>query len=195
MRRLHLVVYSIVLLLTFCSCQQEGGQEGLEFDCTTSNVEDWGKHINIEECLPLEYPDSLGLGDAYKCVFGGGRMVYWDYSRKELYSYATDGRFLGKIGAEGHSKSEYIGIKDIFLDKDGERSYVSPILHISILPIIFFRIPTTFCPKLSYNRQLGIKNPFIHLDNYLILQKRKRQNCMKAKIFFRVLLMKLVSMA
>lgn len=118
------IVYVVVLLLTFCSCHQEGGQEGLEFDCTTSNVDDWGKHINIEECLPLEYPDSLGLGDAYKCVFGGGRMVYWDYSRKELYSYATDGRFLGKIGAEGRSKSEYIGIKDIFLDKDGERLYV-----------------------------------------------------------------------
>ena len=132
------IVYVVVLLLTFCSCQQEGGQEGLEFDCTESNVDDWGKHINLVECVPLEAPDSLGLGDAYKCVFGGGRMVYWDYSRKALYSYATDGRFLGKIGAEGHSKSEYIGIKDIFLDKDGERSYVSPILHISILPIIFF---------------------------------------------------------
>ena len=124
MRRLHLVVYSIILLLTFCSCQQEGGQEGLEFDCTTSNVDDWEKYLDLVECVPLEYPDSLGLGDAYKCVFGGGRMVYWDYSRKELYSYATDGRYLGKIGAEGRSKSEYIGIKDIFLDKDGERLYV-----------------------------------------------------------------------
>ena len=118
------IVYVVVLLLTFCSCQQEGGQEGLEFDCTTSNVEDWEKYLDLVECVPLEAPDSLGLGDAYKCVFGGGRMVYWDYRRKVLYSYATDGRFLGKIGAEGRSKSEYIGIKDIFLDKDGERLYV-----------------------------------------------------------------------
>ena len=84
------IVYVVVLLLTFCSCQQEGGQEGLEFDCTTSNVDDWGKHINLVECVPLEAPDSLGLGDAYKCVFSGGRMVYWDYRRKVLYS-CTDG--------------------------------------------------------------------------------------------------------
>ena len=76
------IVYVVVLLLTFCSCQQEGGQEGLEFDCTTSNVEDWEKYLDLVECVPLEAPDSLGLGDAYKCVFGGGRMVYWDYSRK-----------------------------------------------------------------------------------------------------------------
>ena len=40
------IVYVVVLLLTFCSCQQEGGQEGLEFDCTTSNVEDWEMHTN-----------------------------------------------------------------------------------------------------------------------------------------------------
>ncbi|MGN0232997.1 MAG: 6-bladed beta-propeller [Bacteroidaceae bacterium] len=124
MRRLHLVVYSIILLLTFCSCQQEGGQEGMEFDCTAPNVDDWGKYLHIEECIPLESPDSLGLGDAYKCVFGNGWMVYWDYSRKSLYSYTTDGRFLGKIGAEGRSESEYIGIKDIFMDKDGEQLYV-----------------------------------------------------------------------
>lgn len=124
MRKFHVITCCLILSLAFCSCQREGGQEGVEFDCTASNVDDWGMHLGIEECVRLEIPDSLGLGVASKCVFGNGRLVFWDYDRKELYSYSMDGKFVRKIGAEGRSKSEYVGIKDIFLDKDGQRLYV-----------------------------------------------------------------------
>ncbi len=124
MRKFHVITCCLILSLAFCSCQREGGQEGVEFDCTASNVDDWGRHLDIEECVRLEAPDSLGLGEVYKCVFGNGRMVFWDRHRKGLYSYSMDGKFVRKIGAEGRSKSEYVGIKNIFLNKEGGRLYV-----------------------------------------------------------------------
>lgn len=123
-RKLSSLVGCLVLLSVLSSCHNDSDSVQLSFDCTKPNVDDWGKHINIEECIPLEAPDSLGLGDAYKCMFGNGRMVYWDYSRKELYSYSVDGKFVRRIGTKGHANSEYVEIKDFFLDKDGERLYV-----------------------------------------------------------------------
>ena len=59
--------------------------------------------------------------------------------------------------------------------------------------LIFFHKPTTFCPMLSHNRQLGIKNPFIHLDNYLILQKQKKNNMIRKLLFFVCVLMSLTA--
>ena len=88
---------------------------------TTYNLEHhdfqkWAELIMIESITPLEQKDSCILSYADKCIVEGDYILFNDHKSKTIYQFTKGGKLIRQIGNRGKSASEYLDIKDIWLE-------------------------------------------------------------------------------
>lgn len=63
---------------------------------------------------------------ATKCSITNDGLYYLDYKTHEIYHFDFNGKYINKIGNVGHGASEYVDIKDFFIDnKNGNVKVLS----------------------------------------------------------------------
>lgn len=77
---------------------------------------EWTEIISVKDTVTLHSTDSSIITYADKCKMYDGNIYFWDHKLKKVYCFSRKGEIIRTIGAIGRSASEYIGIKDMWID-------------------------------------------------------------------------------
>lgn len=102
-----------ILIATSCTNKQEDIQV---FKITDNGFNNWKSLINITDSVTLQGGDNCVITYCDKCIAYNDYLYFWDHKNKSIFCFAKDGQYVRSIGKRGHSSSEYIEIKDMWIN-------------------------------------------------------------------------------
>lgn len=117
--------YLIMLLLFMASCSQKKGERIYENNSIVFNLDETPVSNKAEsynyELIPLDCNSKCMLSSIEKMIVTPKGIYVLDTRyNHSLFLFGHDGKFISKIGVQGHSKSEYVRINNFTANETGD---------------------------------------------------------------------------
>ena len=114
-----------LLALLLCSCTGKEDQNVTlvsPLDCRIT--EDIASRVSVIEPLCLVLPEEEHLASIQKVLIDSNHDYIVMDSRKNVYRFSREGKFISRIGRQGRGPGEYAALMDIALDRLGKNIFL-----------------------------------------------------------------------
>ncbi len=118
-----LFLFGFCIFIFSCSNGKKGNKSQTTKDChiQLSNSSDPGDlSLKVTKVVALETGRDFNIGSIDKLFLNGLEIIILDNKKaKSVFWFTENGRFIKKLNAIGKGVGEYIGIRDLILNRDG----------------------------------------------------------------------------
>lgn len=156
------IYFLFFISFQFVSCDN-GADISQKIKVGSINFADWEDLIEFVDVIPLQDDSNCMISMADHCLLSRDRLFFSDYKTKQIYSYSTSGKYIGKIGQRGHAKNEYTKVLDLWLtDND------STLVVLDTNSLLYFNSNTGKLNKRVRNRNLDYERFAIQNDSSIL---------------------------
>lgn len=111
-------IYSLFSILFFFVSCDKGTDNSQKIIVRSINFTDWEKIIEFVDVIPLQEDSNCIISMADHCLLSKNCLFFSDYKTRQIHTYSTSGKYIGKIGQKGHAKNEYTKVLDMWLTEN-----------------------------------------------------------------------------